>query len=213
MCTLLGRSTEAFENSLEGAFTFLNTMQDGYVAGSTVRLTQSYSDQLFVNPAYVAFTYDNAVVIEAYLARGTASDIQRAVILGNGLVHAQANNFPVADGRFAQGYYVNAPDASGAYVTPAAYPFYFYSSSVGDQAWAGMALAQLYHATHTAKFPNSCSNVANWIVANTYNTLGAGGYQFRNDHQSRRISLCLPQTANRPSTTSILMRSSRCSPP
>lgn len=178
MCTLLGNDTEVFENSLEGAFTFLNTMQDGYVAGSTVRLTQSYSDQLFVNPAYVAFTYDNAVVIEAYLARGTASDIQRAVILGNGLVHAQANNFPVADGRFAQGYYVNAPDASGAYVTPAANPFYFYSSSVGDQAWAGMALAQLYHATHTQSFLTAALSVANWIVSNTYNTLGAGGYSF-----------------------------------
>jgi len=179
LCGLLGSSTEAFETSLEAAFTFLNTIQDGYVAGGTVRLSQSYSDQLF-GPGfpYVGFTYDNAVVIQALLARGTASDIQRATILGNGLVYAQATNFPVADGRFAQGYYVNAPDSSGAYVTPAANPFYFYSSSVGDQAWAGMALAQLYHATRIAAFLTAALQVANWIVTNTYDTVGAGGYRF-----------------------------------
>jgi len=111
MCNLLGNSAEVFELSLESAFSFLNTMQDAYVAGSSVRLTQSYSDQLFGKGLAVAFTYDNAVAIQAYLARGTASDVQRAVVLGNGLVHAQATNFPVSDGRFAQGYYVNVADS------------------------------------------------------------------------------------------------------
>jgi hypothetical protein len=154
-------------------------MQDGYAAGSTVRLSQSYSDQGFGTTfPYVSFTYDNAVVIQAYLARGSASDIQRAVILGNGLVHAQAINFPLADGRFAQAYFVNVPDSTGAFVTPAAFPFYFYTSSVGDQAWAGMALAQLYHATKTPAFLTAALNVGNWIVANAYDTQGPGGYRF-----------------------------------
>jgi len=180
MFGLLGRSAEAFEASLQGAFTFLNTMQDGYAAGNTVRLSQSYSDQLF-GPAgapQVAFTYDNAVVIQAYLARGSASDLQRATILGNGLVHAQATNFPLNDGRFGQAYYVNVPDSSGAYITPAAVPFFFYQSTVGDQAWAGMALAQLYHATRNQAFLTAAIKVANWIVANTYDTQGPGGYRF-----------------------------------
>ncbi len=179
LTALFGDSVEAFQASLEGALTFLNTMQDAYAAGSTVRLSQSYSDQLF-GPGfpYVGFTYDNAVVIHAYLARGLAGDVQRATVLGNGLLHAQATNFPVSDGRFAQGYYVNAADSSGASVTPAAFPFYFYSNSVGDQAWAGMALAQLYHATGDPAFLTAALKVANWIVANTYDTLGAGGYRF-----------------------------------
>ncbi len=178
MGDLFGRSSEDFETSLDGAFSFLNTMQDAYVGGNTVRLTQSYSDQLFAPFSSVAFTYDNAVVIQAYLARGLAGDVQRAVVLGNGLVHAQATNFPVSDGRFAQSYFVNTADATGAFVTAAAFPFYFYTSSVGDQAWAGMALAQLYHRTGTAAFLTAALNVGNWIVTNAYDTLGAGGYRF-----------------------------------
>ena len=178
MSSLLGKDAECFQNSLDNAFTFLNTMGDAYASGSTVRLVQSYSDQAFAGFSQVAFTYDNAVTIQAYLARGTASDIQRATVLGNGLVHAQATNFPVNDGRFAQAYYVNVPDSSGAYITPAAFPFYFYSSSVGDQAWAGMALAQLYHRTGNAAFLTAALKVANWIVTNTYDTRGPGGYTF-----------------------------------
>lgn len=179
MRSLFGSSAEEFQTSLEGAFSFLSTMQDAYAAGSTVRLAQSYSDQLF-GPTYpyVAFTYDNAVVIQALLARGSASDVQTAVVLGKGLLHAQATNFPVADGRFSQGYFVNVADSSGAFVTPAAFPFYFYSSAVGDQAWAGMALAQLYHATGNAAYLTAAMSVGNWIVANTYDTQGAGGYRF-----------------------------------
>lgn len=131
LSAMFGDSVEAFQSSLEAALTFLNAMQDAYADGSTVRLSQSYSDQLF-GPGfpYVGFTYDNAVVIHAYLAHGLAGDVQRATVLGKGLLHAQATNFPVSDGRFAQGYYVNAADNSGAYITPAAFPFYFYSSSV-----------------------------------------------------------------------------------
>jgi len=178
LCSLFGELTEAFQASLSGAFTFLETMSDAYATGNTVRLAQSYSDQLFAPFPQVAFTYDNAVVIQAYLARGTSTDVQRAIVLGNGLVHAQATNFPVADGRFGQGYYVNVPDNTGAYITPAANPFYFYSSAVGDQAWAGMALAQLYHKTGTAAFLTAALKVGNWIVTNAYSTLGAGGYSF-----------------------------------
>ena len=163
--------------SLQRAFSFQNFMMDAYATGSTVRLTQSYSDEAV---GATAFTYDNAVTIHAYLARGTADDIARAEVLGAGLLYAQAHNFPVSDGRFAQGYYVNkaAADASGAFITPAAAPFYFYTSTVGDQAWAGMALAQLYQRTKNSRFLAGALAVANWIVTNAYNTKGPGGFSF-----------------------------------
>jgi hypothetical protein len=163
--------------SIQKAYKFQDTMMDAYASGTTVRLTQSYSDQA-LGPT--AFTYDNAVTIDAYLVRGSSGNLERAKVLGNGLIYAQATNFPVNDGRFAQGYYVNQPnpDGSGAYITPAAAPFYFYSSSTGDQAWAGMALTQLYRRTGEEKYLTSALKVANWIVLNTYSTLGAGGYSF-----------------------------------
>jgi hypothetical protein len=162
--------------SIDAAFTFQNTMMDAYAAGDTVRLIQSYSDQSGL--LATAMTYDNAVSIHAYLLRRRNDDLMRARVLGDGLIYAQANNFPVADGRFAQGYFVNQPSSGGAYITPAAGPFYFYTSAVGDQAWAGMALAQLFRRTGQSKYLNSALMAANWIVKNTYNTAGFGGYSF-----------------------------------
>jgi hypothetical protein len=151
-------------------------MMDVYATGDTVRLTQSYSDQSGLEST--AFTYDNAVSIHAYLLSGNADGLRRAEVLGNGLIYAQATNFPFNDGRFAQAYFVNTPSSDGAYVTPAAFPFYFYTSAVGDQSWAGMALSQLYRRTGQTKYLTAALKVANWIVTNTYNTLGPGGYSF-----------------------------------
>jgi hypothetical protein len=150
-------------------------MMDAYASGATIRLSQSYSDAAL---QATGFTYDNAVAIHAYLSRGQQDDLARAKTLGLGLLHAQATNFPVADGRFAQAYFVNAPDSSGSFITPAAFPYYFYGSSVGDQAWAGMALAQLYRRTRDPQYLTGALLVANWIVTNTYNTQGPGGYSY-----------------------------------
>jgi len=162
--------------SISKAFAFQEMMMDAYATGDAIRLTQSYSDGSGLEST--AFTYDNAVSVHAYLLRGNADGLSRAEVLGNGLIYAQANNFPFNDGRFGQAYFVNTPTSDGAYITPAAAPFYFYTSAVGDQAWAGMALAQLYLRTGQAKYLTAALNVANWIVTNTYNTLGAGGYSF-----------------------------------
>ena len=166
---------QTYQRSIDQAFRFQNRMMDAYATGATVRLAQSYSDQAL---GATAFTYDNAVAIQSYLARGSADDLRRAQVLGDGLLYAQKTNFPVADGRFAQAYFVNVASADGVYVTPAAAPYYFYGSAVGDQAWAGMALAQLYQRTRQPRYLSGALGVANWIVANTYNTLGPGGYSF-----------------------------------
>jgi hypothetical protein len=165
-----------FFTSIADAFAFQNMMMDAYATGGTVRLTQSYADQSGL--LSTAFTYDNAVSIQAYLLHETHDSLSRAEILGQGLIYAQANNFPFSDGRFAQAYFVNQASPSGAYITPAAFPFYFYTSAVGDQSWAGMALSQLFRRTGNSAYLTAALNVANWIVTNTYNTLGPGGYSF-----------------------------------
>ncbi len=178
--------TAALLRSVERAFAFQNFMMDAYATGSTVRLAQSYSDEAL---GATAFTYDNAVSIHAYLASGSGEYLDRAEVLGDGLLYAQANNFPVNDGRFGQAYYVNKAAASGAFVTPAAAPFYFYTSAVGDQAWAGMALAQLYLRTGKEKYLAGALLVANWIVKNAYSTLGAGGYSFGTNINQYNVSV------------------------
>jgi len=166
----------AFFGSIDKALDFQNTMMDAYATGDTVRLTQSYADQSGLEST--SFTYDNAVSIHAYLLDRSRDSLARAEVLGQGLIYAQATNFPFNDGRFAQAYFVNKPSSSGAFITPAAFPFFFYTSAVGDQSWAGMALAQLYRRTRSASYLTAALNVANWIVSNTFNTLGPGGYSF-----------------------------------
>jgi hypothetical protein len=167
---------QSYLAAIESAIAFQNSMMDAYAAGSNVRLIQSYADQSGL--LSTAFTYDSAVSIHAYLLHGTRDSLARAEVLGQGLIYAQANNFPFNDGRFAQAYFVNQPSGTGEYITPAAFPFYFYTSAVGDQSWAGMALAQLYRRTRNAAYLAAAVKVGNWIVANTYNTLGPGGYSF-----------------------------------
>ncbi len=166
----------ALFGSIDKAIEFQNTMMDAYATGDTVRLTQSYADQSGLEST--AFIYDNAVSIHAYLLNGSRDSLARAEVLGQGLIYAQATNFPFNDGRFAQAYFVNTASSSGAFITPAAFPFFFYTSAVGDQSWAGMALAQLYRRTRNNSYLTSALNVANWIVTNTFNTLGPGGYSF-----------------------------------
>ncbi len=176
--SLLGQlvgNADAYVAAVERGFGFLKQMMDAYAQGSTVRLSQSYSDAAL---KATGFTYDNAVAIQAWLRAGDAESLERAQILGDALIYAQANNFPIADGRFAQAYYVNIASADGVYVAPAAAPYYFYGSAVGDQAWAGMALAQLFHRTGASRYLKAALAVGNWIVTNTYNTLGPGGYSF-----------------------------------
>lgn len=159
--------------SLAAVYSFLNTMMDAYAQANTLRLIQSYSDQQGLEST--AFTYDNAVVLNAYLVRGNSSDLTRAQVLGYSLLYAQETN-SYNDGRLFQAYFVNAPDANGAYVQPAGAPFYFYASFVGDLAWAGMALSQLYRVTKNNKHLTGAVNLGNWIYTNAYSTTGAGGY-------------------------------------
>lgn len=172
-----GVDPAALANSINHGFDFQNFMMDAYATGSTLRLIQSYSDEAV---RATGFTYDNAVAIHAYLASGDADSLHRAEILGRGLLLAQNNNFPISDGRFAQAYFVNyVPDnGSKSFISPAGAPFYFYGSAVGDQAWAGMALAQLYARTGNSRYLAGALLVANWIVTNTYDTQGPGGFRF-----------------------------------
>jgi len=80
----------------------------------------------------------------AYLARRTQQDTERAKVIGNALLYAQQHD-PMQDGRFRQAYFRGVADSNGVYVTPGL--SFFQGSAVGDVAWPGIALAQLYART------------------------------------------------------------------
>ncbi|HEY0566460.1 MAG TPA: hypothetical protein VGC88_12795 [Terriglobales bacterium] len=170
-----GREDRDLARSVANAYAFLDTMMDLYAQGSTLRLSQSYTDQEGL--LTTAFTYDNAVEINARLARRRPEDIARAVVLGKTLLYAQQTD-PAGDNRLRQGYFVDQPDANGVFLRLVFDPFFFLNSAVGDLAWAGIALAQLARATGDRSFLDGAIKLGQWIVTNTFSQNGAGGFIF-----------------------------------
>ena len=173
-----GGEAECAEDSLLAAgvaksYTFLHTMMDAYAQGQTLRLIQSYSDQMQL--LSTSFVYDNAVVINALLERGDTANLQRALLLGEALLYAQQNDSS-GDGRVRQAYFVSQPDTNGVFLTPALAPFFFIGSATGDMAWVGMALAHLFARSGQRQFLNGAVRLGQWILNNTSSTSGAGGF-------------------------------------
>src|SRR5215467_3899793 len=177
-----GQDNKTLRASIDGAYAFLAQMMDAFAQGNTVRLCQSYSDQIAGGTFHsTAFTYDNALLVCAWLVRG---DIARAMSIGNGLLEAQ-NTDPAADGRLRQAYMAGIPNASGAFVAPGL-PF-FQGSAVGDVAWAGIALAQLYARTRIRKYLSGALRAATFIETTTRDNTNVppGGYFFGNGQSNK----------------------------
>jgi len=173
-----------FAAAFDKAYSFLNTMMDAYAQGQTVRLSQSYTDQQGLQST--GFVYDNSLVLQAHLLRGRGDDISRAVLLGEALLHAQQTD-SIGDGRVRQAYFVDQPDANGVFLRPALFPFFFLGSAVGDMAWTAIGLAQLFHRTGDRRFLDGAVRLGHWIVNNTFDTRGAGGFNFGVDNGNNRL--------------------------
>ena len=171
--------------SIDNAYLFLDQMMDAYVQGSTVRLCQSYCDQIAGGTFFsTAFIYDNALLVLAYLARSKSDDLDRARIIGDAILYAQSHD-PANDGRLRQAYFAGVPDANGVYVTTGL-PF-FQGSAVGDVAWPGIALAQLYRRTKVQKYLDGAIWAANFIETTTRDDVNVppGGYYFGNGQSNK----------------------------
>ncbi len=158
------------DRSVAGAYSFLSQMMDRYAAGSTPRLVQSFTGGVLGRQHFTASeTYDDAVIIDAYLAAGTPAGRSRAEVIGNGLLYVQAND-PMHDGRLRAAYApvpLRSPGAIKA-TDPA--------SLVGDMAWAGQALVHLYAATGRKAYLRGAEAIGNWVQSHCYDTRGPGGY-------------------------------------
>jgi hypothetical protein len=151
------------------AYRFLNQMMDRYRTGPTPRLVQSYLGGLVGEQGNTSSDiYDDAVVIDAYLAEGRDGRT-RAEVIGNALLYVQAHQVP-HDGRLLNSYAPTPLQAPGSIqVTDPA-------SNVGHMAWAGQALAQLYAATRIRSYLAGAIAVGDWIQAHCRDARGAGGY-------------------------------------
>ncbi|BCY09599.1 hypothetical protein [Actinoplanes sp. L3-i22] len=147
--------------SVRSGFDFLKNKFDEYGSGDALRVPRSYTGGFFETPTWTfvsSFTYDDALVILAWLARG---DVERAVLLGDTLLYAQQHD-PIGDGRTRASY---QPDSFTVLTgtldigSPAAY--------TGNQAWTGMAFAHLYARTGQRRFLDGALRLGGWIFSNT----------------------------------------------
>jgi hypothetical protein len=156
--------------SAELGYEFLYRMMDRYASGSQLRLVQSFSAGKLEKRHFTdSVTYDDALIIDALMARGTSEDLARAKLIGEALLYVQAND-PAHDGRIRAAY------APAPLTSPGAVQATDATSDVGNMAWVGQALVQLYARGGDSAFLSAAKSVGEWIQAHAYDTRGAGGY-------------------------------------
>ncbi|TKV58778.1 Tat pathway signal sequence domain protein [Nakamurella flava] len=179
------RSAACDRDAVRRGLGFLQTMTDAYPASNPgPRLAQSYADELGLFSS--AFVYDNALAICAALAAGP-SGLSLARTLGDGLVFAAANDPDYSDGRLRQAYNVGPYTFYDGNRSPAGFvradgkanvgwQFGFLGTAVGDMAWAGIALAQLYRRTKAPAYLATALRIGRWITRTTLNPGALGGF-------------------------------------
>jgi hypothetical protein len=176
------RGTAAEPSSLTRAYEFLEHSMDRYASGSQLRLVQSFTGGPLEKQRFTdSVTYDDALMVDAFLARGGEGDLARAEVVGDSLLYAQQHD-PADDGR-VRAAYAPSPlrESSDLQITDA-------TSDVGNMAWVGQALVQLYRHTSRASYLAGARAIGAWIQANDHDTRGAGGYTGGMEANGRRIT-------------------------
>jgi len=156
--------------SVSDAYQFLDEMMDLYASGAVPRLVQSFSGGVLGEEHYTdSVTYDDALMIDAYLAEGTPEALSRAETIGDGLLYVQAND-PAHDGRLRAAY---APTPLSS---PSDVKATEETSDVGNMAWVGQALVHLYDASGEQAYLSGAQAIGNWVQTHCRDSRGAGGY-------------------------------------
>ncbi|MEV7610750.1 hypothetical protein AB0N61_14800 [Microbacterium sp. NPDC089320] len=149
--------------SVARAYEFLDARTDEFCDGAGHCLPRSYQGGFFTDlPTWdftPSFVYDDALVVIAYTARGLPDDIRRARTIGDTLLFVQAND-PIGDGRVRTSYEPHGIRQGRVEITGP-------GTFTGNQAWTGMALARLFHATGEQKYLDGALGIAQWIQTNT----------------------------------------------
>ncbi|MBV9872956.1 MAG: hypothetical protein JO214_20265 [Frankiaceae bacterium] len=152
------------------AYQFLDRVMDRRATGSTRRLVRSYVGGPLARKHYTdSVTYDDALVIDAYIAAGTRSAIRRARAIANALVFIQRHD-PIGDGRIRAAY------APRPLTSTASIRVRDRTSDVGNMAWVGMALARTASVTGDHTYLRAAVRIGKWVHKHCRDTRGPGGY-------------------------------------
>jgi hypothetical protein len=155
----------------ELAYNYLYQVMDRYGEGTRPRLLESYDDAAGIDENDIAWTYDNALVVLALLARGQEEDLTRAKVLVDALVYAQAHDPAFSDGRLRDAYPAHNLIQTGGTVRVTS-P----GSATGNMAWAMLALLGYWERQGGSAYLEAAERLGQWIYDNTYDERGAGGY-------------------------------------
>jgi hypothetical protein len=157
------------------------------VSYETIKSNISF-DQVERNAAFI---YDNSVTLMALIAAG---DLVRARTIADALVYAQAHDRFFNDGRLRNAYQggdialppgwapnnrLNTVRMPGWYDTGSSTWFEDetqVSTTTGNVAWAMLALLYFYETTHEQVYLQAVDQLGNWVIANTWDDRGAGGF-------------------------------------
>lgn len=130
-------------------------------------LPRSYSRGYLESIGFdVAFSYDCALVVLAYLARGTAVDVERATSVGDVLVALQDGD-PELDGRFRNSYMASlATDSQGQPRIAS------HAATTGNQGWVGIALLALHATVDDDRFLVAAIRLARAVVSTSFDGRG-----------------------------------------
>ncbi len=174
-----------------GAVFYLDDIQYDLPRPDEPRLLLSYEAPVSLRPEGPArnacYTYDNALALLSFLARGQSDDLRRAKVLADAFVYAQDHDRYYTDGRLRNAYRSGdlAEHASG----DARLPLWWdaaarqwredeshVSTSTGDLAWVMMALLCYCERVGGAPYLQAAERIGEWIHAQTADSRGAGGY-------------------------------------
>lgn len=183
-----------FRRNRKGCTFYLDDIKYHLDRRRHLRLLQSYEltsacdDRSLTN---AAFTYDNALVLLALLARGNPEDLDRSRILADAFVYAQRSDRYFHgdhfDGRLRSAYrsgeladsihtFAQLPGWS----EPPCYPWredaVQAGTSAGDVAWALIALLEASKVLNDTVYFETAVSLGNWIEVHCRDSSGPGGY-------------------------------------
>lgn len=152
-----------------------------------VRFLESYvttSDTIDKSVRSLAFVYDNALAMLAYIAKDSLEYWQRAELLGKSFIFAQDNDQDFTDGRIRNAY--KSGDLMNIQNQKSTLPMISdeanYGTHTGNIAWAMIAMLAYYQnynekfGVQKDEFFVSAQKMGEWIYDNCYDDSGPGGY-------------------------------------
>lgn len=185
-----GFATNAPNND-NGATFFLDNIQFDLSRNSLPRFINSFELLSLSSPdkelTNVAYVYDNALALLAFLARGTKEDLKRAKNLADAFVYVLNNDRHYTDGRLRNSYM--SGDISD-HITKKANVSGFWnfkekrwvenefdvSTHTGNMAWVMLALLNYYETTGEYQYLEAVKTMGEWIEMETMDDKGFGGY-------------------------------------